>query len=104
MSTWKVTYEVVRSARDSQLNIIFVTGRFSQIPEHDRRLGPWQPLGSGNIADLKPQYRVQIGASGYVLVRQPASTFSAEPPAGAGSAQEMPRGVRAVRARPRAPR
>ncbi len=72
-------YEVVRSARDPQLHIIFVMGRFADIPDRDRRLGPWRPLSSGNIADLKPHYRAQIAASGYVMVRQPASAFSAEP-------------------------
>jgi hypothetical protein len=103
-----VAYEVVRSARDSQLHIIFVEGRFSQIPEHDRRLGPWRPLSSGNIADLKPQYRVQIGSAGYVLVRQLASTFSAEPPpperAAPDSGQEPERAARTQQTRPRAPR
>jgi hypothetical protein len=76
---WNAKYEVVRSARDRQLHMIFVEGRFSAIPEHDRRLGPWQPLGTGHIENLKPQYRVQIGATGYIMVRQVASAFSAEP-------------------------
>ena len=72
-------YEIVRSARDPQLHIIFVMGRFADIPDRDRGLGPWRPVGSGNIADLKPHYRVQIAAGGYVLVRQLARAFCAEP-------------------------
>jgi hypothetical protein len=98
-------YEVVRSTRDPQLHIIFVMGRFADIPDRDRRLGPWRPLSSGNIADLKPHYRAQIAASGYVMVRQ--SAFSAEPrsrPRTPPPAGERTGRTGSVRTRPKSPR
>jgi len=95
---WNAKYEVVRSARDRQLHIIFVDGRFSAIPDHDRRLGPWQPLGTGRIENLKPQYRAQIGATGYVMVRQAHNAFSAEPRPSSRSTRSRSQGIaRSVR-------
>jgi len=76
---WNAKYEVVRSTRDGALHMIFAEGKFSEIPDRDRRLGPWRPLSTGSIADLKPQYRVQIATVGYVMVRQLSGSFSAEP-------------------------
>jgi hypothetical protein len=76
---WNARYEVVRSARDSALHIIFVEGKFSEIPDRDRRLGPWHSLATGSIANLKPHYRTQIGTTGYILVRQQPGSFSPEP-------------------------
>lgn len=77
--TWTAKYEVVRSGRDPALHIIYVDGTFSEIPDRDRKLGPWQPLATGNIANLKPQYRVRIATEGYIMVRHTNGTFSAEP-------------------------
>jgi hypothetical protein len=78
-ATWNLRYEVVRSARDKALHIIFVEGKFSEIPDCIRHLGPWQPLSTGDIVNLTPHYRACIGMEGHVLVTHRADSFYPEP-------------------------
>ena len=73
-------YEAVRSSTDKSLHVIFNDGSFDTLPNLIRQLGPWQGLSGGEIAKLKPHYRLQLAEQGFVVVYQKFAAFCAEPP------------------------
>ena len=73
-------YQAARSTDDKSLHVIFNKGRFDELPDRIRQLGPWQGLTGGDINSLKPHYRLQLAEQGFVVVHQKLAAFSAEPP------------------------
>jgi hypothetical protein len=39
-----------------------------RVPDHVRHQGPWQMMQRGDIAKLKPEYRLALARDGYALV------------------------------------
>ena len=73
-------YESVRSNTDKSLHVIFNDGSFDTLPDRIRHLGPWQGLSGGEIAKLKPHYRLQLAEQGFVVVYQKLAVFCTGPP------------------------
>ena len=73
-------YEAVRSGNDKSLHVISNDGAFESLPHCLRQLGPWQGLSGGDIAKLKPHYRLLIAEQGFVVIYQKLAASTAEPP------------------------
>lgn len=63
-------YECIRSAKRRLTFVIHRAGEdgFYAMPEEIRNLGPWTDIRRGEIAMLKPEYRLQLARDGYVLL------------------------------------
>ena len=44
-------------------------GGFYDLPDHVRHRGPWQGMRRGDIANLNPDYWLDLDEQGYALVR-----------------------------------
>jgi hypothetical protein len=66
-------YEVVRSAEDKSVHVIFREGTLDELPARIKHMGPWQGLTGGEIARLKPHYRPE---QGFAVVCQHLAIFS----------------------------
>ena len=73
-------YEAARSNADKSLHIICMEDAFEGLPLCVRHLGPWQGLSGGDIAKLKPHYRLQLAEQGFVVVYQKLAAFCTKPP------------------------
>lgn len=71
-------YSVCRSMHDNTVHLIFEERCFVDLPQHVRNNGPWQHLKSGEIKNLRYEYRKALAAHSYVIVERSASVFSAE--------------------------
>ena len=69
-------YEVVRSVEDKSVHVIFHEGTFDTLPTRIKHMAPWQGLIGGDMAHLKPHYRLQIAEQGFTVVYQHLATFS----------------------------
>ena len=72
-------YEHVMSARPrGAIRLLFREGGFNDLPDHIRHQGPWTGTFTGEMARLKPAYRLAIARDGYCRVEGEALGFSAE--------------------------
>jgi hypothetical protein len=71
-------YKIYRSVSNKQLNVIFIDGTFDRLPDHVRKLGPWQSFRSGLFENLLPLYQEALSDVGFVIVEQPPGIFLAE--------------------------
>ena len=68
-----------RSNTDKSMHIICMEDAFESLPHCVRQLGPWQGPNGGDIAQLKPHYRLQLAEQGFVVIYQKLAAFTAEP-------------------------
>jgi hypothetical protein len=72
-------YQTLRSVSDNHVHLICHDGSFYQlVPEKVRHQGPWQGMQRGEIAKLKPEYRLALARDGYMLVRCELAVFKPE--------------------------
>jgi hypothetical protein len=71
-------YQALRSVSDNHVIVICRDGCFYELPDHVRHQGPWQGMRRGEIADLKPEYWLDLEEYGYVLVRTSLAAFQPE--------------------------
>ena len=71
-------YKTWRSNTDKELQLICREDGFDSLPTAVRHLGPWHGSKEGDIAKLKPQYRVQIAEQGFVIVHRHVKDFEPE--------------------------
>lgn len=70
VAVMKNRYECVRSAVSRRTFLIHFEGEegFYAVPEGPRRRGPWTDKQAGDIAKLKPEYRLALARDKYVLI------------------------------------
>jgi hypothetical protein len=61
-------YESVRSGRDKALIVLCYEGRFYELPDQIRHLGPWQGSHKGEVRRLRPANRSMLSQQGFVVV------------------------------------
>jgi hypothetical protein len=69
----------LRSLSDNRVHLICrVDEAFADLPDRVRHLGPWQAMSRGDIAKLKPEYRLALTEEGYALVKCELAVFKPE--------------------------
>ena len=71
-------YQTVRSVSDNHVFVICYDGRFDELPDHIRHLGPWQGMQRGEIEKLKANYRRALARDGYALVKSELAVIKPE--------------------------
>jgi hypothetical protein len=65
-----VRYQTFRSVSDVHVFVLCYDGKFYEsVPEDVRKQGPWQGNQSGDVAKLKPEYRLVLARDGKALVK-----------------------------------
>lgn len=61
-------FKVFRATTEPRLHLVHRRGRFDELPDRIRRLGPWQGAHEGDIDRLRPHYRALLAEQDFVLV------------------------------------
>jgi hypothetical protein len=68
----------VALAAATVIRLLFRAGGYDRLPSAARKGGPWTGTFTGEMARLKPEYRLAIARDGYVRIEGLALGFSAE--------------------------
>jgi hypothetical protein len=71
-------YQTLRSVSDNHVFVVCLEGKYVSLPDHVRRLGPWQMLRRDIVENLKTGYRLALVRHGYVLERSELAVFKPE--------------------------
>jgi hypothetical protein len=76
-------YECIRAAKRRRTFVIHyhfegADEGFYRMPETIRRLGPWTDTQRGEVARLRPEYRLQLARQNYVLIEDAPGGWKAE--------------------------
>ena len=71
-------YQSLRSVSDHHVFVVCRDGGFYDLPEEVRKRGPWQGMQRGDIANLIPDYWLDLEEHGYALVRCERAVFKPE--------------------------
>ncbi len=71
-------YQTLRSVSDNHVFVACRDGEFYSLPDHVRYRGPWQGMHPGELANLNPDYWLDIEEKGYALVRCELAVFKRE--------------------------
>ena len=71
-------YECWRCTKKLKRFVIYPEGRYYDMPQEVRHLGPWTDSRRGDVVRLKPEYRLALARDGYVVIWEATLPFSPE--------------------------
>ena len=72
-------YQTFRSVSDVHVFVLCYKGTlYEAVPDDVRKQGPWQGMQRGEVAKLKPEYRLALAEDGYALVKCELAVFNPE--------------------------
>jgi hypothetical protein len=71
-------YQTLRSVSDNRVFVVCRDGGFYDLLDCVRHRGPWQGMHRGDLANLNPDYWLDVEEQGYSLVRCELAVFKPE--------------------------